>query len=118
MNPSLETGLLGLANLYDTSLSRMRKEWLCDPWSNWTESGKDENALHEKPSTTKKKKNVYVKIHLHIFRIGGRQRQWGVDTLNNRSSIQVEIHWDRIMIAKRLVSPRKKHNAQSNVHYL
>ena len=48
MNPSFDKGRARSSRRVSSfvwSVSRMRKECVCEPWSNWAESGNEENAL-------------------------------------------------------------------------
>ena len=96
MNPSFDKGLARSprsASSLVLSTSRMRKECVCDPWSNWAESGKDENALHRpiklgngKPRTP----------HIHVLSFNVRQGQRGKDGHNGGTKFQIKIHYNKI----------------------
>ena len=92
MNPSFDKGRARSSwrvSSFAWSVSRIRKECVCEPWSNWGESGNDENALQ---IPIKLGKSEHKSLYIHVLSLCMGQGQRGEDGYHGGAEFQIKIH--------------------------
>ena len=74
--------------------SRIRKEWVSDPWSNCTESGSAQKALLEEGKLIKDQE--FVQVDQHVLRLCRKEEQRWINSIKDRPIIQVKLNYELV----------------------